>query len=95
MEKEENISHNSKNGVDNYEFSDTLATFRQLDGVRKSKSITVSEISLKLGIQKSAYYRYCSEYSSQKASQPSTALTRKYADLFGYKMHIYLIKKVC
>ncbi len=77
--------------VDNYEISDTLSTFRHLDLIRKEQSISVDKICEKINIKKSAYYRYCSEYKSQKASQPSMSLLTKYADLFDYK--ITLIKR--
>ena len=95
METNEKKLTDEKKNVDKYAVIDTLSAFRQLDTMRKNKSISVSEISIKLKIQKSAYYRYCSEYTSQRASQPSMSLIRKYADLFNYDVNIYFSKKVC
>jgi len=94
MEKEEKKSTATIKPVNNYKFEDTLEAFKQMDSIRKSKSISVAEIALKLGLQKSAYYRYCSEYGSQKIPRPSIAIVRKYANLFGYKSCIYLSKIV-
>ena len=88
METKENKSTDTENNVNKYAVIDTLSAFRQLDMIRKNKSMSVAEISLKLNIQKSAYYRYCSEYTSQKASQPSMSIIRKYAALFDYDVNI-------
>ena len=95
METKENKSTDTENNVNKYAVIDTLSAFRQLDMIRKNKSMSVAEISLKLNIQKSAYYRYCSEYTSQKASQPSMSIIRKYAALFDYDVNMYLSKKIC
>lgn len=95
METNEKKSTQDTNTVDKYAVIDTLTAFRQLDNIRKQKSLSVVEISVKLNIKKSAYYRYCSEYTSQRASQPSMSLIRKYAALFDYDVNMYLSKKVC
>ena len=91
MQKNNNITMEKEkkkitNNVDNQEISDTLSAFRHLDVIRKEQSISVDKICEKINIKKSAYYRYCSEYKSQKASQPSMSLVVKYADVFDYKI---------
>ena len=73
--------------------TDSLDTFRQLNKLREESGISVKDICIKMDISTSQYYRYISEYPSQKKVQPSLMILRKYAEAMGYDIQIIKSKR--
>lgn len=86
MKNEENKSTNKRMNVDNMLITDTLDAFFILDKVRINRGISVGEISAKMGVKESMYYRYRSAYASQKKYKLSFDTLYRLIDALGYEI---------
>ena len=68
--------------------NDTKRAFYLLHKVKKERGISTVYICDTLGISKSSYYRYISEFDSQNRCSPKVNILNKFLNALGYEILI-------
>jgi len=88
MKKTEKKLTVSVSEVENSLITGAKELFLLLSAVVIERRISVAEISAKIGIAKTAYYRYQSDYPSQNPNVPSLQVLLRFANALGYEFRV-------